>query len=292
VNATAIDLGEAVVAITGGGRGIGLATAKAFAKRGATVAIGDLQLDAARDAAEQIGERAWAFQVDVGGRDSYAAFVAAVEEHVGAIDVLVNNAGIMAIGRLLDESDAVSEAQIRVNFWAHYHGIKLVAPGMVQRGRGHIVGVTSAAGKIHAAGLAVYSASKHAATALSRSVREELAGTGVTVTAVLPWAVQTQLVDGIPFSLLPFGVDRLLIMKPDSVAETIVGTLENRPAVVGAPPGLILALNLAQFVPEPVWALGRRVARADRAVGPIDRDARRDYDARIALQAEPRRATE
>jgi hypothetical protein len=81
-------------------------------------------------------------------------------------------------------------------------------------------------------------------------------------------------------------------MKPDSVAETIVGTLEDRPALVGAPPGLILALNLAQFVPEPLWALGRLLARADRTVGPIDRDARRDYDARIAMQAELREGPE
>jgi NAD(P)-dependent dehydrogenase (short-subunit alcohol dehydrogenase family) len=286
MKAPAIDLAKAVVAVTGGGRGIGFATAEAFAARGASVAIGDLQLDAARDAAQEIGDRAWAFQLDAGDRDSYAGFVAAVEEHIGPIDVLVNNAGIMPIGPLLEEPEAVSVAQMRVNFWAHYHGFKLVAPRMVARGRGHIINVTSGAGKIHIAGLAVYTASKHAATALSRSVREELLGTGVTVTAVLPAAVQTQLVDGIPFHLLPFGIDRLFIMRPGSVAQTIVGTLRDRPAVVGAPAGLLLALNLAQFVPEPMWLLARRLTRADRTVGPIDREARREYDARIAVQTE------
>jgi NAD(P)-dependent dehydrogenase (short-subunit alcohol dehydrogenase family) len=281
---TPINLPDAVVAVTGGGRGIGFATAKAFAGRGARVAIGDLQLEAADAAARELGERAWGFALDAGDRHSYAAFVASTEEHVGPIDVLVNNAGIMPIGPLLDEPEAVSAAQMNVNFWAHYHGLKLVAPGMVQRGRGHIVNVTSAAGKIHAAGLAMYCATKHAANALSRGAREELDGTGVTVTAVMPAAVNTQLTDGIPFDFFPFGIERALILKPESVAETIVGTLKNRPALAGAPRGLVTALHLIQFIPEPVWMLGRRMTKANRTMGPIDRAARAEYDARIEAQ--------
>jgi NAD(P)-dependent dehydrogenase (short-subunit alcohol dehydrogenase family) len=279
MKATPIALEHAVVAVTGGGRGIGRATAKAFADRGARVAIGDLYLQAATDAALQIGERAAPFQLDAGDRDSYASFAAAVQEHLGPIDVLVNNAGIMPVGPLFDEPESVSVAQMNVNFWAHYHGLKLVAPGMVRRGRGHIVNVTSAAGKIHAAGLAMYCATKHAANALSRSAREELNGTGVTVTAVMPAAVKTQLTDGIPF-----GLDRFLMLEPESVAQTIVGTLKGRPALAGTPRGLTLALDIAQFVPEPVWLLARKLVGADRTLGPIDRDARREYDERIEAQ--------
>jgi NAD(P)-dependent dehydrogenase (short-subunit alcohol dehydrogenase family) len=284
MKATPIELDRAIVAVTGGGRGIGLATAKAFAAHGARVAIGDLQLEAAVAAARELGEHAWAFQLDAGDRDSYGAFVASIEEHVGPIDVLVNNAGIMPIGPLLEEPESVSVAQMNVNFWAHYHAIKLVAPGMVQRRRGHIVNVTSAAGRIHAAGLAMYCATKHAANALSRSAREELDGTGVTVTVVMPAAVNTQLTDGIPFDFLPFGLERAMILEPESVAATIVGTLKGRPALAGTPRGLATALDLIQLIPEPVWMLGRRLTKANRTMGPIDRAARREYDSRIDAQ--------
>jgi NAD(P)-dependent dehydrogenase (short-subunit alcohol dehydrogenase family) len=290
VRATPIELEQAVVAITGGARGIGLATAKAFYRHGAKVAIGDLGPDAADAAARELGDRARGLGLDAGVRDSYAAFVAAVEEHVGPIDVLVNNAGIMPVGPLLVEPDAVSEAQMNVNFWAHYHGLKLVAPGMVRRGRGHIVNVTSAAARVHAAGLAMYCATKHAANALSRGAREELDGTGVTVTAVMPAAVNTQLTDGIPFDFLPFGLERAFILKPESVAATIVGTLEGRPALAGTPRGLVLALDVAQLVPERLWTLARRLTKADRTMGPIDREARRDYDSRIDAQLPAERA--
>jgi NAD(P)-dependent dehydrogenase (short-subunit alcohol dehydrogenase family) len=284
MKATPIELEGAVVAITGAARGIGLATANAFSERGAQVAIGDLDSDAAEAAAGPLPGPARGFGLDAGDRDSYAAFVASVQEHLGPIDVLVNNAGIMPVGPVLEEPDAVSVAQMNVNFWAHYHGLKLVAPGMVKRGRGHIVNVTSAAARVHAAGLAMYCATKHAANALSRGAREELSGTGVTVTAVMPAAVNTQLTDGIPFDFLPFGLERHFILEPGSVAETIVGTLKSRPALAGTPRGLVLALDVAQLVPEPLWLLARRLTRADRTMGPIDRDARREYDSRIEQQ--------
>jgi short-subunit dehydrogenase len=130
----------------------------------------------------------------------------------------------------------------------------------------------------------MYCATKHAANALSRGAREELDGTGVSVTAVMPAAVNTQLTDGIPFDFLPFGLERNFILKPESVADTIVGTLNGRPALAGAPRGLVLALDFAQLVPEPIWMLARRLTNADRTMGPIDRSARREYDARIEAQ--------
>ena len=194
-----IDLSRAVVAITGGGRGIGAATARAFADRGAIVAIGDLDAGAALTVAEEIGARA--FALDVGDRESFAAFVEAAENSCGPIDVLVNNAGIMPVGRFLDERDDTAAAIFAVNVHGPILGMKLVLPGMIERRRGHVVNVASYAGKFEIPGLATYCASKHAVVGLTGTVNRELAGTGVTLTAVLPAAVDTELSSGIP---MPF----------------------------------------------------------------------------------------
>lgn len=271
----------AVALVTGGARGIGYSIAELLAKRGALVVIADLDGAAARAAAERIGQGACGRPLDVGDADAYRALVDELERTVGPLDIVVNNAGIMPVGPLLDEDLAVAAATLRVNFWAHYHSFQIVAPRMIARGRGHFINITSAAGAIHSPGLSTYVAAKHAATGFARSAREELVGTGVTLTAVLPAAVRTQLVDGIRFSWW----ERLGIIRPGLVARRAVGTLERRPALVGAPFGLVAGLRLYPLIPEPLWLLGRRVTGADRTLEPYDRAARSEYDFRIARQA-------
>jgi NAD(P)-dependent dehydrogenase (short-subunit alcohol dehydrogenase family) len=272
-----IPLAGAVVAVTGAARGIGLATARAFAKRGAMVALGDLDESAVNDAATTIGSQGRGYLVNVTNADSFAEFIDAVEKELGPVHVLVNNAGIMPIGPFLEEPADVTEKTFGVNVFAHMHAARVVAPRMIDRGRGHIVNVTSAASRLHSPGLAGYTASKHAALAFSRSLREEIRPHGVSVTAVLPSAVNTQLVDGIPLGVLRFGV-----IPPAMVARRIVSTVRRRPPLAGVAFGLTPLLAAANLVPERLWLLGRRVVNADRTMGPIDRDARADYDARIA----------
>jgi hypothetical protein len=183
---TAIRLDGAAVAVTGGARGIGLATAKAFAAKGAHVYIGDLDEHLAEEAAAHVGGHG--FALDVRSKASFAAFLAAVDTPLA---VLVNNAGIMPAGRFVDEDDAITDAIIDINVKGVLHGTKLALPGMLERGSGHIVNVASYAGKFPAAGLATYCTSKHAVVGFSESLRDELAATDVTVTAVLPSAVRT-----------------------------------------------------------------------------------------------------
>lgn len=275
-----ISIAGAVVAVTGAARGIGLATAARFAKKGARVAMADLDGDAVRAAAQTVGKQAMDYQVDAGEPASLQAFVDAVERDIGGIDILVNNAGIMPIGAFLDEPQEVTRSVFDVNVFAHLNVARMVAPGMIARGRGHIVNVTSAAGKIHSPGLASYTAAKHAATAFSRSLREELRPHGVSVTAVLPSATNTQLVDGIPL-----GVLRLGVITPEVVARRIESTAHSRPPLAGAPIGLTPILATANLIPEWLWLFGRRLVNADLTMGPIDRGVRAEYEARIAANA-------
>ncbi|RUP41481.1 MAG: SDR family NAD(P)-dependent oxidoreductase [Gordonia sp. (in: high G+C Gram-positive bacteria)] len=277
---TPIPLDGAVALVTGGARGIGFAIAELLAQQGATVVVADLYQPDAIEAATRIGHGALGLGLDVGDDDAYAAVVEAVELAVGPIDIVVNNAGIMPVGRVLEERYGVARATMEANFWSHYHSYRILAPRMIARGRGHFINVTSAGGAIHSPGLATYVASKHAATGFARGVREELVGTGVTVSVVMPSAVQTELVSGIPFKRW----ERRGIVTPESVAQRAVGTWRRRPAVVGAPRGTVAAVRAYHIVPEWLWLLGRRVVGADRTVQPYDKTARKAYDTRIEVQ--------
>lgn len=271
-----IDLEQAVVVVTGGGRGIGLATARAFAGHGATVCIGDLDKDTATVAATELG--CIGSKLDVTDRASYQGFVNEVLQRFGRIDVLVNNAGIMPLGSFLDEPDSISRATLDVNIWGLIHGMRLVLPDMVARGSGHVVNVASMAGRIPFPGMAVYNASKFAAVGLTMSVRRELRSTGVTVSAVLPSAVRTELASGVQLG------GTLPTVNPEDVAAAVIRTCHTQKAATVVPGWLAGWDLLAAVVPEPLLALGLRLAGDDRGVH-TDAAARAAYERRVARQA-------
>lgn len=264
-----IDLAGAVVVVTGGARGIGRATADLFAAQGATVAIGDLDADLARATAERIGGRACA--LDVSSRDSFADFIAQVTADLGPVDVLVNNAGIMPAGAFLDESEDSIDRQLAVNLNGVINGMRCVLPAMRERRRGHVVNVASMAGKIPIPGLAVYCAGKHAVVALSNVTRSELAPDGVSVSTVMPTAVRTELVSGIPMGRGLPAVD------PEQVAEAVVATVRNRPAEVSVPRALRPLGAISDLTPEPVMRAVLKLVGGDRAITGIDHSARAGY---------------
>ncbi len=123
-----------VVAITGGARGIGKATAQALAREGAKVAIGDLDKPLAEETAAGLGTEAIGLELDVTRRDSFANFLDQVSERLGPLDVLINNAGIMPIGPFTEETDATAQRMIDINLHGVIYGMKLAIPGMRQRG--------------------------------------------------------------------------------------------------------------------------------------------------------------
>ncbi|MCB0950109.1 MAG: SDR family oxidoreductase [Mycobacterium sp.] len=268
-------LAGAAVAITGGARGIGYATARAFIDEGARVFIGDLDADLAKTAADELG--CHGVGLDVRSRESFAGFLAGVE---GPLKVLVNNAGIMPAGRFVDESDAVTDSIVDVNLNGVLRGTKLVLPGMLERQSGHIVNVASYLGVVPAAGLATYCATKHAVVGFSESLRDELAGTGVSVTAVLPSAVRTDLVSGVKLG----GV--LPTVDPGEIAEAVVASCQSRPAIVAVPGWMRSYEAAAAVIPDRLLGAVRGRLTRHRVLHALDTDARAAYDARIRRDAE------
>ncbi len=269
-----IDLDGASVAITGGGAGIGRAVATLFASKGARVAIGDLNQAAAEETAELVGGTA--HHLDVADRDSFASFVAAAEKAHGPLHVLVNNAGLMPNGGFLELADAADRLQIDVNLGGVLNGMKLVLPGMVERGFGHVVNVASLAGKFPVKGLAVYNATKFAVVGLTAATRLEFADSGVSLTAVLPSAVDTALASGLDMRPIPK-------VQPEDVAHAVVDSVHNRRAEIAVPGYVGLLAAVAGVTPEPVLNRIRRLVRDDRALH-ADHPERSAYRANLEAQ--------
>ena len=187
-----------VAVVTGGARGIGQALARALAREGVVVAIGDLDASAAEAAAAELGNGSIGLALDVTDRPGFTAFLDEVEQRLGPIDILVNNAGIMMVTPLDEEDDASISRQLEINLRAVIHGTQEAMRRMKPRGTGHIVNIASLAGRAAAPGLATYVATKHAVIGLSESVRAELRGTGVEITVVMPGFAKTELASGVP----------------------------------------------------------------------------------------------
>ncbi len=267
-----------IVVITGGARGIGAATAQALVTHGARVVIGDLDEDLARRTAKELG--AVAMQLDVTDHPGYTAFLDEVEHEVGPIDVLINNAGIMPLGALDEETDATTARELAINLAAVIHGTREAMRRMKPRGRGHIVNVASIAGKAGVPGAATYSATKHAVIGLSESVRLELHGTGVDVSCVMPTIVRTELAAGVGQTRLTSTVD------PSDVAAAIVGALQRPRFDVYVPRYLGPVNNILRVFPRGFgeWIL-RRSGSDQLLASAAHSTARAAYEERAAGSA-------
>jgi NADP-dependent 3-hydroxy acid dehydrogenase YdfG len=269
-----------VVVVTGGARGIGAATATALVAKGARVAIGDLDEDLTRRAAKEIGPDVLGLQLDVTDRQRFPAFLDEVERQLGPIDVLINNAGIMPLSLLEDESEDIAARQIAINFEGVVRGTREAVRRMRARGTGHIVNIASAAGRTGYPGGATYSATKHAVAGLSESVRYELRGTGVEISCVMPTAVRTELASGLKKNWLAGFVDA------EDVAAAIVVALERPRFDVFVPRHLGWLIRLMRFVPRPVaeWVFVRSGA-VNILTAAAHSDARAGYEHRAAESA-------
>src|SRR6267378_4214852 len=261
-------------AITGAARGIGRATAEAFLRQGMKVAIGDVDFDAAQKTASELGPSTVALPLDVTDRASFAAFLDGAEEQLGPLDVLVNNAGIMQVGRFIDEDDLTARRMVDINIHGVILGTKLALERMIPRDRGHIVNISSQAGKFGSPGGATYSATKHAVVGLSEAVRGELRlmGAHVDVSYVMPFVVNTELGSGL-------GQARgLSNLEPAEVADAIVEALQYAIVDVWVPKSAKRTNILGVVMPRPLAEGFARAIRADRVLAGADVDTRRSYE--------------
>jgi NADP-dependent 3-hydroxy acid dehydrogenase YdfG len=269
-------------AITGAARGIGRATAEALLGQGMRVAIGDVDSDAALATAAELGPSAIGLALDVTDRDSFASFLDSAERELGPIDVLVNNAGIMQIGRFIDEDDLTARRMVDINIHGVILGMKLALARMIPRNRGHIVNISSQAGKFGAPGGATYSATKHAVVGLTEAVRGELRlmGAPIDLSYVMPYVVNTELGSGL-------GQARgFANLEPSDVADAIVEALQLGTVEVWVPKSAKRTNTLGAILPRRLSEGMAHAMKADRVLADADTLTRRSYELRAA-RSEP-----
>ena len=261
------------IAVTGGARGIGAATVERLAAAGADVVVGDLDEALASELAGRVGARSHA--LDVADAASWRRFVAAA----GPVDVLVNNAGIMPVGSVLKEPDEVADRVLAVNLRGVILGTKAVVPGMVERGRGHVVNVASAIGRVPTAGGATYSASKAGVVGFSEATRAELAPQGIDVSLVMPTVVRTELAAGVAQARFVRAV------TADDVAEVIEAVIRRPRAETWVPRWVQGMTRATQLLPRRVQDGMARVFAADRILTDADTADRAAYEQRVRRDA-------
>lgn len=279
----AVPLAGKVVAITGGGRGIGACTASRLVAAGARVAIGDLDEGLARATADRLGGDTLGLPLDVTDPAGFTSFLDEVERRLGPLDVLVNNAGIMPINRIEDESAATTYAMVAVNFLAVVHGTKEMVRRWKSRGtRGHVVNISSAAGRVPIAGAATYSGTKFAVSGFSNALHTEFKadGTPIHVTAVHPAIVRTELSGG-------FKDTRAVTpVTPEDVAEAVVDALRFPKVDVYVPSSMGTAVKAGSLLPRRAGDWLNKVLGGERAaLDAIDSPARKEYEERVAHSA-------
>jgi NAD(P)-dependent dehydrogenase (short-subunit alcohol dehydrogenase family) len=263
-----------VIAISGGARGIGEATAKALTAAGARVAVGDLDADLAARSAQTYG--GIGLPLDVTSEESYTGFLDKVEAEYGRIHGLVNNAGIMVIGRHLETPLEAQLKQLDINLRGVVIGCHAIAPRMVAAGGGQIVNIASLAGRFAAPGCAVYSGTKAGVLAFTEALDAELAPQNVRAAAVLPSFTNTGLISGTTAPRLSPPIE------PEQVAEAVVGLMtKHRPTAVVPKSMAFGSVSWAMYPNRMKRWMGLKTGM-DTMFLDYDHDARKAYEDRTA----------
>jgi 3-oxoacyl-(acyl-carrier-protein) reductase len=215
-----------VAIVTGGGRGLGKATCLEFAKKGAAVVVADADYNNAREVVQAIkdsGGTAMAIPVDVSDRSSVKFMVETAIESYGHIDVLVNNAGITRDSSFLKMTDEQWDKVMDVNLNGVYNCTKYVVPHMVKQEYGRIINISSIVGIDGNFGQTNYSATKAALIGFTKSLAIEVAKKGITVNAVAPGFIRTEMVEAMPEEVIKAKENMIPMRKlgkPEHIAKT------------------------------------------------------------------------
>jgi 3-oxoacyl-[acyl-carrier protein] reductase len=192
-----LKLAGKIAVVTGAARGIGKGIAETLAAEGAAIALVDIanldQAEATRRAIEGSGGRAIVVEADVTRLDSVESMARRVGEALGDIAVLVNNAGIVSRQPILEDSVENWDRVLRTNLYGCFHCCRAIAPGMVARGAGKIVNISSIHGRVAKASMSAYCTSKAAIDMFTKQLAVELAPHGITVNAVAPGTISTEI---------------------------------------------------------------------------------------------------
>ncbi len=256
---------DPVFFVTGGAHGIGAAFVRLAVARGARVAIGDVDLPAAHAVAAEFGERVAVLELDVRDVAAWERALEAAWRRFGAVDVLVNNAGLLHGGTLLEQSQDQLRDMLEVNLLGVANGMRAYVPRAISRGEGHVVNVASLAGYVALPGQAFYSATKHAVRALHQAFSMELEPQDVTFTLVCPGAVETRMLR----QQIPVDSNAVAfagrVLDPDEVAAAIWSAATRRPREILLPLADGLGGKLLGIFPAALGLVMRRARRVGLA---------------------------
>lgn len=242
--------------VTGGAMGIGFATAKLLVKEGCIVTIWDInqsELEKAKSELERFGGKVFVYHCDVTDKTRVYELAQQAISDMGTIDILINNAGYVKGGELLDQPDEVWEKTIQINLTAMLYTIRAVLPGMYERNFGHIVNISSASGLLGVANLSVYAATKWAVWGLTESMRFEAWNSGkkgVKWSSVHPSYLAKGLFEGAKLGFLG-NLIVPLVKSHDVIARAIVNSaLKKGKYLVLRPRSLRLTTLLRGILPD------------------------------------------